>query len=68
VINNGYNIRKGGVGTVSIIVNAQPMLRNQANISSTHLVGLERQSSCIQLITPVKNLFIDHLIVQLFRS
>ena len=68
VINNGYSIRKGGVGTVNIMVTLHPMLRNQARISSTHLTGLDFQSSRTQLATPVRKLFIDHLTVQLLTS
>jgi hypothetical protein len=45
VMNRGYKIKNGGLGTVSIMVKAQPMLRNQAKISSTHRTGFSRQSS-----------------------
>ena len=48
VMNNGYSIRKGGVGTVNIIVKLQPMLIIHAKISSVHLRGLLFQSSLTQ--------------------
>ena len=55
VINKGYKIKNGGLGTVSIMVNAQPMLRNQAKISNAQRTGFDRQSSLIQFATPNNN-------------
>jgi hypothetical protein len=48
VMNNGYRIKKGGFGTVSIIVKLQPILSIHARISSVHLSGLLFQSSLTQ--------------------
>jgi hypothetical protein len=47
VINKGYRIKNGGLGTVSIIVKAQPILKNQAKTSNTHRMGFSFQSSLI---------------------
>ena len=60
-INKGYKIKNGGEGTVSIMVTAQPMLRNHATISNTHLTGLLFQSLRIQLIT-LCNILVVHLL------
>ena len=60
-INSGYKIKNGGEGTVSIMVTAQPMLRNQATISNTHLTGLLFQSLRIQLTTLCNILVVDLL-------
>lgn len=57
VINNGYRIRKGGVGTVSIIVKLQAMLSTQAKISRKHRTGLLAQSSRIQSRVFLKSSF-----------
>jgi hypothetical protein len=43
-INNGYKIKNGGVGTVSIMVTEHPILRTHARISKQHLMGLLLQS------------------------
>jgi hypothetical protein len=48
-INNGYKIKNGGVGTVSIIVNAHPILSAHANISRKQRRGLLCQSSWIHI-------------------
>jgi hypothetical protein len=48
VMNSGYRIKKGGVGTVNIIVTEQPILMNHAKISRKQRRGLLRQSSLIQ--------------------
>lgn len=52
VINSGYKIKKGGLGTVSIITTEHVMLKNHASISNAHLTGCDFQSSRIQLSTP----------------
>lgn len=39
VINNGYSIRKGGLGTVRAIATEQLMLRAHAVISKTKRTG-----------------------------
>lgn len=65
VINSGYNIKNGGVGTVNIMVKLQPILRNQASISKKHRMGFDRQSSCIQAKVFVKKSR-TVLVVQLF--
>jgi hypothetical protein len=38
-MNNGYNIKNGGCGTVNAMVTEQAILRNHAVISNTNLVG-----------------------------
>lgn len=46
-MNRGYRIKKGGLGTVNIIVKLQLMLKNHAKISKEHRRGLDFQSSLI---------------------
>jgi hypothetical protein len=58
IINNGYKIRKGGLGNVIPIHIAQTILMAHAVISSTNLKGQEVKSSLAQftvLLTAVKN-------------
>jgi hypothetical protein len=47
VMNKGYRIRNGGVGTVSIIEKAQPMLIAQAVTSRAKRNGHSRKSALI---------------------
>jgi hypothetical protein len=53
IINNGYNIKNGGLGNVIPIQIAHKMLRNQAVISNTNLKGHSLKSRLAQLYTLV---------------
>lgn len=69
-INKGYKIKKGGVGTVNIIVNEQPILKTHASISRKQRRGLDFQSSLIHVIVLKTNsfiIFIDDLLQNNFN-
>jgi len=53
VINNGYKIKNGGVGTVSAMVIEQAILIAQAEISRTNLNGHSRKSLRAHSYIPV---------------
>lgn len=61
IMNNGYNTKKGGLGTVNIMTMAQVMLKAHASISRKHRQGFDFQSSRIQLIVLKKMLFMHSL-------
>ena len=51
-IKSGYKIINGGLGNVSAMVTAQPILPAQAITSSTKRKGQTLKSAFIQFITP----------------
>jgi hypothetical protein len=64
LIQIGYKVRRGGVGTVTAIVMLQPIEIAQAKTSTQKRNGLLFQSSCIQSIVGLKIVSIITLVIK----